>query len=136
MTIKLEAGKYYKRRDGEKVYCVGVSPYAGVMPYVASDKHGQLWNYTESGAFYNEQCEDDYDIIAEWVDEPAPKQKLNISEWWVGVDRDGLSCDYIHTSAYLRFKDNLIENRYEYILQVKDWIAVQQGLKDIEDFKV
>ena len=138
MTIKLEAGKYYKRRDGEKVYCVGFNPHNEEATFVISDMEGYCSLYKENGLYRYRHLED-IDIIAEWVDEPAaaPEQKMNISEWWVAV-RVG---NYGYVSELNR-KKPLYDERDTppiemptAILQVKDWIAVQMGLKDIEEFK-
>lgn len=61
--MKIEAGRWYKTRNGEKRYCVGRSP-AGT-PWVLVDEFGRVNRYWEDGRYYVDQ-RDPYDIIDEW----------------------------------------------------------------------
>jgi hypothetical protein len=71
MTIKLEAGKYYRTRDGRKV-----------GPVIRYDK-GYCWpwsvpqfyfTYADDGKHFVDRRESGADLIAEWVDDPeTPK---------------------------------------------------------------
>ncbi|WP_320203730.1 hypothetical protein [Agrobacterium rosae] len=67
-TLKIEAGKFYKTRDGRKV---GPMASAGSKIYGAEGRqwqcNGSYWN----GVGGKEQN----DLIAEWIDEPVAKPK-------------------------------------------------------------
>lgn len=70
-TIKIEAGKFYKTRDGRKVGPVRLKATHGSDgPY----RIDGLWNYLENGlvgSISNGDHKDD--LIAEWIDEPVAK---------------------------------------------------------------
>lgn len=70
-TIKIEAGKFYKTRDGRKVGPVRLKATHGSDgPY----RINGLWNYLENGlvgSISNGDHKDD--LIAEWIDKPAAK---------------------------------------------------------------
>lgn len=70
-TLKIEAGKFYKTRDGRKVGPVGLrARYGSDGPY----RIYGLWNYLENGlvgTISNGDHKDD--LIAEWIDEPVSK---------------------------------------------------------------
>jgi hypothetical protein len=70
-TIKIEAGKFYKTRDGRKVGPVRLKAAHGSDgPY----RIDGLWNYLENGlvgSISNGDHKDD--LIAEWIDEPVAK---------------------------------------------------------------
>jgi hypothetical protein len=67
MTLKIEAGKYYRTRDGQKV---------GPMYRTSSDFMIMKWNcsggvgWSDRGSVYM-TVDDENDIIAEWTDAPA-----------------------------------------------------------------
>ncbi len=68
--MQLEAGKYYKTRDGRKVGPM-VKKWTG-------EPDGDEWGYEGSSACYDKQgirwvgaYEPESDLIAEWTDEPA-----------------------------------------------------------------
>lgn len=71
MSIKLEAGKYYRTRDGRKVGPMrndsGLSLYQ--------------WDCNHTSQFYDDfgRADDgsEYDLIAEWTDEPAAVPQPN-----------------------------------------------------------
>lgn len=69
-TMKIEAGKKYKRRDGEIVTIERVDaahPYGETNPYIAEGGH----SYTERGEFMPSGDEDDADLVEEIADEQA-----------------------------------------------------------------
>lgn len=70
-TIKIEAGKSYKTRDGRKVGPIRLKATHGSDgPY----RIDGLWNYLENGlvgSISNGDHKDD--LIAEWIDEPVAK---------------------------------------------------------------
>ncbi|OJH53507.1 hypothetical protein ATN81_19155 [Agrobacterium pusense] len=69
--LKIEAGKFYKTRDGRKVGPVRLKATHGSDgPY----RINGLWNYLENGlvgSISNGDHKDD--LIAEWIDKPAAK---------------------------------------------------------------
>lgn len=65
--MKIEAGKYYKTRDGRKV-----GPATARYNTGCSDGPWKVngWNYDDDGKCSNmSPCK--HDLIAEWQDEPA-----------------------------------------------------------------
>lgn len=66
MSIKLEAGKYYRTRDGRKKGQIALDDH---VRYPARDPQGTAW--TADGFFYGPNDPHDLDLIAEWTDEPA-----------------------------------------------------------------
>jgi hypothetical protein len=76
-TLTIEAGRYYKTRDGRKVGPMVASPTYIDRQYPFTVKHdidnlyyGKAWR--ADGSFsVNKHEERDLDLIAEWVDEPA-----------------------------------------------------------------
>ncbi|EHJ97758.1 hypothetical protein [Agrobacterium tumefaciens] len=71
VTLKIEAGKFYKTRDGRKVGPVRLKAiYGSDGPYRIDGS----WNYLENGlvgSISNGDHKDD--LIAEWIDEPVSK---------------------------------------------------------------
>lgn len=68
--VKLEVGKYYKRRDGRKVGPMvrnTAGDYTETHPFACE----QGYTYKVDGGYLIENREDVFDIIAEWGDEPA-----------------------------------------------------------------
>src|SRR5690606_1883497 len=64
-VLKIEAGKYYKTRDGRKV-----GPYCKARPsnvWITED--GNILNSRYSNGKLQLNCENDADLIAEWQDE-------------------------------------------------------------------
>lgn len=95
--MKIEAGKYYRTRDGQKV-----GPMVKqIGPYAYKDGSGFV-TYTEEGRRY-QQFEDIWDVVSEWTDAPdltaittpfgllddATREALKAHpgpfEWWHGV---------------------------------------------------
>lgn len=65
--MKIEVGKYYRTRDGQKVGPIRVSPYGGVE-VKKLDAYGSRCFYSDDG--FSDLGGDD-DIISEWTEEPA-----------------------------------------------------------------
>lgn len=68
--VKLEVGKYYKRRDGRKVGPM-VRNIDGEFRDTHPFKSPSGLTYKVDGGYLEENYEDHLDIIAEWIDEPA-----------------------------------------------------------------
>ncbi len=83
MTLKIEEGRYYVNRIGEKVGPMGLNACIGSVgnkneyPFLAA---GTL--YTATGAYYINGAETDRDLVAEWTDHAGD------GEWgeWREVD--------------------------------------------------
>lgn len=79
MSVKIEAGKYYRLRNGSKCYIGGgysINPFNSRPPIfiwwgfvsVSSNSYGtEVENWKEDGS-YAEISNPDWDIVAEWVD--------------------------------------------------------------------
>ncbi len=67
----IEAGKYYRSRDGRKIgpmrRCDGSHPWCGP----ASDGLGVTYYRGENGSFYSNDTESNHDLVAEWLDSPV-----------------------------------------------------------------
>lgn len=71
MSLKLEAGKYYRKRDGQKVYVAAVGcPFAEAELTQALGwcEDGSDLGWAIDGRFYPDGQATKYDIIAEWRD--------------------------------------------------------------------
>ena len=84
--LKIEAGKYYRRRDGHRVFvCATNKP--GSHPVVAWDDLGGVDEHAESGRLYAEAdgAESTFDIVSEWTEpERIPWEHLpKWCKWWV-----------------------------------------------------
>lgn len=69
-TITIQAGRYYKTRDGRKVGPMGKSVFADAFYDKARRITSQSW-YSD-GAFFK-GATSKFDLIAEWIDEPAAR---------------------------------------------------------------
>lgn len=71
MTIKLEPGKEYRRRDGKKCWTIGRQRADSGRPWVVEDEAGNLYCLRDDGRFL---FGSDYprDIESEWT-EPRTK---------------------------------------------------------------
>lgn len=65
MTLQIEEGKFYRTRGGWKV---GPAKRHGVEGYPWK----ATYCYTDRGKFWSSGKEHEADIVAEWVDDPAP----------------------------------------------------------------
>jgi hypothetical protein len=61
--IELQAGQWYRRRDGEIVYCFAKNPVNVIHPYHLCCEDGTFETCTEDGDFCVETDDDDEDII-------------------------------------------------------------------------
>jgi ribosomal protein L7/L12 len=74
-SLTIEAGKFYKTRDGRKVGPVVVTDYDTAWGYTSD---GSAYVFTATGrANYEGEHPDDY--IAEWVDEPAEQPAVAVA---------------------------------------------------------
>ena len=90
MTI--EAGKFYRRRDGRRIY-VSATNKPDNMPVVGWDDHGRLYEFYPDGRFDIE--EHSADLISEWRDELViPWEHFPAwCKWWA-KDADGSERGY------------------------------------------
>lgn len=83
MTLKIEAGKYYRTRDGRKVgpMVCGIDKNATEYPWTdKGENHRGRWSdFGEDGETYL-MGPTDGDIIAEWTDEPARPEVGTLAE--------------------------------------------------------
>jgi hypothetical protein len=68
----IEAGKFYKTRDGRKVGPIRIDEHDDLYPLGArcEAEDRTLW-YTAGGHYWTTELKSEHDLIAEWVDEPA-----------------------------------------------------------------
>ncbi|RWN51428.1 MAG: hypothetical protein EOS04_24465 [Mesorhizobium sp.] len=71
-TLRIEAGKFYKTRDGRKVGPARLSEYPSAK---CKWSLGELWLYQDNGTSGNAVVRT-ADLVAEWQDEPAAKFKV------------------------------------------------------------
>lgn len=64
-SLKIEAGRYYRTRDGRKVGPMESDNWGDGYPWTDGDR----W-YSSSGAWVHDE-ESEHDLIAEWQDEPT-----------------------------------------------------------------
>lgn len=115
--MKIEAGKYYKMRNGEKAYVAGVNPdNSKIMCCVGWDVSGnQSW--TIDGRFsLAETC--DFDIIEEWREQ----KKVKI-DCWLNVYKDDVCAHdtkedaedsaMLHRIACIHIEREVVEGTYE-----------------------
>lgn len=70
-TLKIEAGKFYKTRDGRKVGPMAAWPDEEDCFKSSDLLRGGLWK--TDGSSYFKGASDSPDLIAEWIDEPVAK---------------------------------------------------------------
>lgn len=78
--MKLEAGKFYKMRNGNKAFVVGLSEQAHSFKFIGTSVRGDFTDvhaWKEDGGFGNGE-KDDRDLIAEWVEPKRIKGWVNI----------------------------------------------------------
>jgi hypothetical protein len=61
--IELQVGQWYRRRDGEIVYCFAKNPVNVIHPYHLCCEDGTFETCTEDGDFCVEADDDDEDIV-------------------------------------------------------------------------
>ncbi|MBN9219554.1 MAG: hypothetical protein J0I79_16535 [Mesorhizobium sp.] len=90
--FEIEAGNFYKTRDGKRVFVASVTPspfYKDKKPILVYDEDGNYRWYRVDGSI-NAFGEDDYDLVAEWKE---PKRircfapvydKVSEGDWCLG----------------------------------------------------
>lgn len=63
MSVKLEAGQWYRTRGGEICYCIGSKPVNKAYQFVFSDDCGNMMEYTQDGHYWENLEQDDRDIV-------------------------------------------------------------------------
>lgn len=80
-VLTIEAGKFYKTRDGRKVKIVRVDDTDTQFPYCHDSGDGaHHWLRADGTSCINDA---EADIVAEWFDEPATTKPLNVT---LGID--------------------------------------------------
>ena len=81
--LKIEAGKFYKLRNGKKAFVYWENP-CQIFLSVEIDKDGEAetdaWCHKSNGRLFSDN-EDESDIIGHWIDPPKPL------EFWANVFR-------------------------------------------------
>lgn len=81
-TLTLEAGKYYRTRDGRKAFLAGRNPFESSIQLVWTgyvEGGIAIYGWLASGHFrYADGREDDCDLVAEWVEPKRIKGWVNI----------------------------------------------------------
>jgi hypothetical protein len=87
--MKIEKGKYYKTRGGEKVEVL-TTERKGLQPVVAMCEDGTLIVLYQNGAIWNDKSESEFDIISEWTD-PVEIPWSDYPAWykWIAMDNSG-----------------------------------------------
>ena len=75
--MQLQAGKYYKTRDGRKAYCIGENVVSEKPDRwavsIEGDEDFSLADYYPGGSYLGEG-ESREDLVSEWVDSPEPEK--------------------------------------------------------------
>lgn len=96
--MKIEAGKFYKTREGRRAYISGVvavNPFDDERPWVypvAGYVNGcvNILSWTDEGFFYLDKEISHLDLIAEWEEQPAnPLEPLNTKEQYEAIVKLG-----------------------------------------------
>ncbi|MBP2564514.1 hypothetical protein J2766_001073 [Agrobacterium tumefaciens] len=92
-TLTLEAGRYYRTRDGRKAYVAGFNPFSkeedranAVSGWI--EDGNCLW--CRSGQYWKNKTSD-FDLVAEWVEPKRIQGKMYIYEGSAGVHGGYLS---------------------------------------------
>lgn len=104
--LKLEAGKYYRTRDGRKVGPMEFHSDVGLIEKLGD---GRIWS--TNGEFVGSP-ERDVDLIAEWVDEPKKGEPAPM------VLRDGKIFFEISTSGPSRVIRQLVKTKQGYGFEI------------------
>jgi hypothetical protein len=74
--MKIEVGKYYKRRGGGKVKVIGRKEFdVGRYPFVADGENVGVYTVNEDGSFSTYQ--DSFDLIEEWSEPVTVKRYVH-----------------------------------------------------------
>lgn len=68
--MQIEAGKYYRNRTGNKIGPMSKREHAA-YPWIGNDRYGDGASFTNSGRYNTSVAEHNFDLVAEWQDEPA-----------------------------------------------------------------
>jgi len=71
--MKIEAGKYYRTRDGRKVGSMAYMPEGRHSEFPWVDPEGNAWKANGQFSLRPEGHPSSNDLIAEWTDDPASK---------------------------------------------------------------
>jgi hypothetical protein len=87
--MKIEKGKFYRTRGGEKVEVLTTERVAS-HPIVIIHKDGGIEVLRMNGMLHESKVVSDQDIIAEWTD-PVEIPWSDYPTWckWVAMDKDG-----------------------------------------------
>lgn len=78
-NIKLEAGKYYRTRDGRKAFVSGKNPFSDTQCCICGFIEGYgSTSWTIDGNYYSDKSDVAYDLIAEWKEPKRIKGWVNI----------------------------------------------------------
>lgn len=79
--MKIEAGKYYETRRGEKAFVAGISPFTSTDPlyhivgWIDGTTDAAAWGL---GGAYADRAEAPEDLVAEWTEPPTPLEALKV----------------------------------------------------------
>jgi hypothetical protein len=102
--MKIEAGKYYRTRDGRKFGPMRLTNPMSEYPW----EDGEGFTYTDIGQFAVDLTKHDRDLIAEWTDEPAtPKRWRDMTPEEKGAlllarhEGKALQCNWLDGTGWL-----------------------------------
>jgi hypothetical protein len=81
--LKIEAGKYYRRRDGHRVYVIATNK-PGINPIIGWSDSGWMLDFLPTGKV-EIGADNNYDIVSEWTEpDRIPWEHLpKWCKWWV-----------------------------------------------------
>lgn len=110
--MKLEAGKYFKTRDGRKAYVAAIAPEEIGAAYPAIGWLGdQLDNWLTDGRYMRSGNDESEDLIAEWI-EPEAK-----AEWCLYAYKDRSGNVYNYDTPLP--EPRLIQYDYKFLGRIK-----------------
>ena len=136
--MEIELDTYYKTRNGRKAFVVYM--HDGLYLGHIENEHRNIiakveWESRGSVATSGNPCNDSYDLVALWEDEP---EEIEVSEMYAPIRRifDGgmFSNNYIPHSNLDKLRQNIsgdISNTIIAILTVKEWQEIQQGKRKL-----
>lgn len=107
-TLKIEAGKFYKTRDGRKVGPMIEDKwhdrdYGWTVEHEFNAEYGKAWR--ADGTFHVDRSrKHSADLIAEWIDEPAAKASNDNSETLGGILQDCIGKTFTFKIKQPKFK--------------------------------
>lgn len=125
-TLTIEAGKFYRTRDGRKVGPMEPWPLGGWHADRAPvPLNGGLWN--DNGTAWFDNSEDSPDLIAEWVDKPTNDNTAPVEEQQVDMT---LKVDATEITEAI--KSTLLRTKQGYGFEIArhgDYVWVDTGKK-------